>query len=90
MQLTTKHRKNVFDTAFERLKIPKIILLHDNNLDTIRVPHGTQKAQYFKRVKLNTPERGHLELWAVPEFFSKVFAIKTISASPTRVFVHFS
>ena len=26
----------------------------------------------------------------LPEFFSKVFATKTISASPTRVFVHFS
>ena len=61
--LTTKHRKDVCDTTFENLNI---ILLHsDNNLGTIRVPHGTEKAQYVKHIKLNTVERGNFDFLAI-------------------------
>ena len=51
--MTTKNRKNVCDTPSES---SNIILLHDNNLGTIEVPYGTQKAQYANHIKLNTLE----------------------------------
>ena len=81
--------------------------MHDNDLGTIRVPHGTQKAQYVKHIKLTTLERGHFDFLEIRQqltvdqnyyyqkvrftkFFLKVFTLKTISANPTNVFVHFS
>ena len=78
--MTTKHRKNVCDTAFESLNI---ILLHDNNLGTIRVPHGTQKAQYVKHIKLTTLERGHFDFFEIrQQFLTKNIIIKK-SALPS-------
>eukprot|EP00493_Phyllostaurus_siculus_P000859 UN00864 len=51
--------------ATQHLKSSNIILLHDNNLSTIGVPHGIQKAQYDKHIELNTLERGNFEFWAI-------------------------
>ena len=79
--MTSKHRKNVCDTAFETLNI---ILLHDNDLGTIRVPHGTHKAQYVKHIKLTTLERGHFDFFLVirQQLLTKIIIIKK-SALPS-------
>ena len=78
--MTTKHRKNVCDTADES---SNIIHLYNNNLGTIRVPHGTQKAQYVKHIKLTTLERDHFDFLEIrQQLLTKIIIIKK-SALPS-------